>query len=286
VAGASAALVIGCDDKIPAPAIRLALKRPSVAVEIDDLALPRRPPRAPTGSEFIARTRRMSRPEREKAVIEEILGGNVPSFLRTLVEVPVTHRDGKVVHTGFVRVTPDYLSIGTDDDFIRMPMNGRSAQRIAQAASCVLPTPALVDAIYRTASLKLSSSPLPPGEEMMSSEYFERHNAEIEEHRRRAQGRLGALTAGHKKDVVITRRLEYEPHQLAIYGWHRDDGVPLQLLSTFHEDTYVDYTHGVRLVAGQMALDGEIAAVGEVLRDARRCALLSGEGPVSASYAI
>ncbi len=36
---------------------------------------------------------------------------------------------------------------------------------------------------------------------------------------------------------------------LAIYGWHRENGVAIQPLTIVHKDTYVDYSHGIRLVS-------------------------------------
>ena len=261
--------------------------KPSVPREIhlDDLPLPPRRASALSGSQFIDKTHSMSFHAREAAVLEEVLSGNVPAFLRTLVPVEICGGHAQWRHKGEVHVAADYLCIGSDDDFIRMPMNGRTAQRVASALGCVLPTPKLVDAIYDQAAVRLTSSPMPHGAKMMSSEYFREHNRDIESHRARVRGRLGDLTAGHKKDVVLSRRLEYQPGHLAIYGWHRDNHIALQLLSTFHEDTYVDYTHGVRLVSAQMTVEGEPRQVMDVLRDVKAWSLLSLEGPIHATYA-
>ena len=257
---------------------------PAREIDLDDLALPDRRPGALCGTRFIDKTRSMSWNQREAAVLEQVLGGNVPRFLRKLTTVPISLQRGSQHHAGSVRVIPDYICIGSDEDFVRMPMNGRTAQRIASATGCVLPTTKLVDSIYDHAQYKLASTPRPHGPKMMSSGYFLEHHLEIEGHRKKLGGPLGALCAGHKKDVVISRRLEYQPRHLAIYGWHRDDNRAIQFLSTFHEDTYVDYTHGVRLVAEEMMLDGELRNVGDVLKDTELCALLSTEGPVQASY--
>ena len=47
---------------------------------------------------------------------------------------------------------------------------------------------------------------------------------------------------------------------------------------TIHEDTYADYSHGIRLGRAAMVLDGAAVDVREVLRDPARSALLSDEG--------
>ena len=92
---------------------------------------------------------------------------------------------------------------------------------------------------------------------------------------------LGALVAGIKKDVVITNRLGEKPNRLAIYGWHKLDGTPIQPLTIVHKDTYVDYSHGVRLMKRTVIVDGKPWDVRHVLHAADLCRLLSDEGPVS-----
>ena len=88
------------------------------------------------------------------------------------------------------------------------------------------------------------------------------------------------LTAGHKKDIVITNRLTWKPKKVAIYGWHYPGGGVVQDLCTVHGDFYADYSHGVRLVHGTMIADGETREVAEVLTDPILSVLLSDEGPL------
>ena len=75
---------------------------------------------------------------------------------------------------------------------------------------------------------------------------FLRHNEIV----RRARNRpLGKLVAGHKKDVVITNKVFTKPGKVAIYGWHKPDGKPIQPLYTGHAESQVDYSHGIRLAS-------------------------------------
>jgi len=229
----------------------------------------------------------MTAGERELAILAEVLAGNVPSFERTLRSVRISVPNGLDVRSAHVRVVADYLAIGVDDDFIRIPMTPRTAQKIALAAGCVLPTRKIVDEVYRAATVKLTSPTFAPGDGMTSSGTFELHERAIEERRREVGGRLGDLTAGHKKDIVISARLRVSPGRLAIYGWFREDGRPIQPLSTVHDDKYVDYAHGVRLVDRAMLVDGKPRDVVDVLRDPVLSALLSDEGVVDpAAYAV
>ena len=42
--------------------------------------------------------------------------------------------------TGTIEVQPDFLAIGSDDDFIRMPMTPQTAQKIADLSGGLLNT--------------------------------------------------------------------------------------------------------------------------------------------------
>ena len=87
----------------------------------------------------------------------------------------------------------------------------------------------------------------------------------------------GTLTAGHHKDLVSTPRLAGTPGKVAIYGWHRPDGTPVQPLYTGHADTWVDYSHGVRLVGKTVSLNGHDTTVEQILADPKTAGLLSDE---------
>lgn len=245
------------------------------------LALPPRPAGAMTGSQFIEATKHLSRPEREAALEREILAGNVPDFARQMKEIDVetVAKDGQR-HTGKLRVMPDYLAIGSNDDFVQIPMNPLTAQRIADQTGTSLPTKKIVDDVYRQAEVKLRPQPLPAGPQMMSNDYIQRHQGLVNGQRAEVGAELGALTAGHQKDVVITGRLDQHPDRVAIYGWHQPSGKPIQPLSTVHENTYADYSHGVRLVSGTMVVDGVERPLADVLRDPNLAGLVSDEGVI------
>jgi len=101
------------------------------------------------GGKFFAETVADLPPKaREAAIVQEILRGNIPDFLRTFVTIKVG--DGVAYE-----VMPDYLAIGTDADFVRMPMMPQSAAIIATAFGCTLPTRKMVNDIYAQAAIKL-----------------------------------------------------------------------------------------------------------------------------------
>lgn len=225
-----------------------------------------------TGAVFLEATKSLTRAAREEAIFDAIAGGATPSSMQLFADVPLEHG----AHAGVVRVAIDYASIGTDEDFVRIPMNPITAQRLADRLGYVLPTKRLVDAIYRAAIVKLTPSPLPASPQMMSNDYYGRHHEAVE--KQRAGRGAGVLIAGHKKDVVVTKRLVQRPDRVAIYGWHRPDGEPIQPLSLVHEATYADYSHGIRFVQATMLVDGQERAVAEVAEDPELASLLSDEG--------
>ncbi|MBF0441724.1 MAG: hypothetical protein HQK54_07475 [Oligoflexales bacterium] len=218
--------------------------------------------------------------EREEKILTEFEKGNLPSFLRRLVPIHIAHENNGKKHKITVWVMPDYLSIGSDDDFVRIPMNPVTAQKIADYYGLLLPTTIIVDEVYRQAKIKLKPSNMPPGPEMTSIDFYLNHNKRIED---QLKGKShGALTAGHKKDIVVTNRLNNTPtRRVAIYGWHRtlrDTGTPIQPLSVVHGVKYADYSHGIRLVGRGVVIDGMEYDLEDVLKDKAFAFLLSKEG--------
>ncbi len=239
--------------------------------------IPKRPVNAPGGAAFFKTLDQLTPAAREEAIAEEVLRGNIPNFLRTFQNVTVKGKDasGKE-HTAVFEVMPDYLAVGSDTDFVRVPLTPQTAARIADACGCALPTRKVVDEVYRASTVRLD--PKPMTEDRESSVTFARHNALIEE--QRAGQKLGALVAGTKKDVVVSNRLAEKPNRVAIYGWHKADGKPIQPLTIVHGEKYVDYSHGVRLMNRKIVVDGKPRDVRHVLYSVDLNGLLSDEGPV------
>jgi hypothetical protein len=233
---------------------------------------PKRPPDAIGGRAFMSSIAGLSREQRETAILKEITHGNIPDFLRRWKSVLIATDAMR----GTISVMPDYLAVGSDDDFVRVPMTPQTAQQIADRFDCTLPTRRMVDAIDAAAEVRLAPQPLTEDRESVAA--FLLSNDRIES--QRAGKPLGALTIGAKKDVVLSPRIHEHPGRVAIYGWRQLDGTPIQPLTTVHVNWYVDYSHGVRLVRDWITIDGEVAKITDLLRDPQRCALVSDEGPV------
>lgn len=274
-------LILCCSVSLPAAAGAMSLPGPSGPCAQQLLrAIPSRPANAPTGHEFARRVWNLSGPGRDALVVAQLVDGNVPHFLRRLVPVTVRGESARGAARITVCVLPDYLAVGSDSDFLYVPLGLAAALDVAARFGDVLPTPKLVDAIYATSPVKLAPEPLAPTEAMRSTAYVLHHTELIDLQRASYPEPLGTLTSGDKKDLVLTDRLWKTPGRVAIYGWQRVSGRPIQPLSTFHGARYADYSHGVRLVSRIVYVNGVARNIDDVLADRDLAPLLSREGPL------
>ena len=228
------------------------------------LILPGRSKTAVTGDDFFKSVFAVTREQREAKAKDEILSGNIPAFLRRMVKIKTSIKTsrGKIIHAYYF-VTPDYLSIGSDKDFARIPLTPMTAQSIADSLHCFLPTRKIVNDIYRAAKVKLEPVPMYAFRDSAVTMY--QHNLIIEGQRKLRKG----LIAGIKKDVVITGMLtrSSKTNRVAIYGWQKLDGKPIQPLYTGHVNWYVDYSHGIRLVYRTIYINNRPMDYIDVLKD-------------------
>ncbi|MDO6391883.1 hypothetical protein Q4E40_17225 [Pontibacter sp. BT731] len=239
-----------------------------------NLSLPARPAAALSGAAFYQQAAAYTWQQRDSLAVREILSGNVPDFLRKFVAIPVSAvtAEGKTIQATFY-ASPDYVSVGHNADWARIPLTPTAAQQMADSLGCFLPTRKMVDAIYMQATVKLE--PLPLYALRDSTPTFYHHHLMIEGQR---QGRKG-LIAGIKKDVVISSKVSQDtrPNRVAIYGWHRPSGKPIQPLYTGHINWYVDYSHGIRLIHRKLKVNGKWMDYTQVLQDPELRQLLCDE---------
>jgi hypothetical protein len=225
------------------------------------------PPRSSsiTGSEFYKTAFPFKWQQRDSFVVKEVLDGNIPSFLKRFVPIHVGMKDsltGKTVKATYY-VAPDYLSVGTDKDWARINITPYAAQRIADTFNCFLPTRKMVDDIYKAAKVKLEPVPMYAFRDSTPTMYH--HHLIVEGQRK---GRKG-LVAGIQKDVVISGKISRDgkTDRVAIYGWHKLDGTPIQPLYTGHVYWWVDYSQGIRLVYRKIRVEHKWMDYTDVLKD-------------------
>jgi len=75
-----------------------------------------------TGNEFYHQSFAMKWQARDSFAVKEVLAGNIPSFLKKFERIKVSIVDSltaKMINAEYF-VSPDYLSIGTDEDWARI----------------------------------------------------------------------------------------------------------------------------------------------------------------------
>ncbi len=260
----------------------LAAAAPDPCADALTRGIPERAPTAPGGRAFAQQIRAIPDDERESRIEQQLLTGNIPTFLRHLVPIRMQAPlpDGTAVDV-VVCAAPDYLAIGSDDDYLLTPLRLSTALSIASAYGFTLPTTRIVDAIYAQAPIHLVPQPLPASSEMRSTDYSLRHNELVGVQRSSLGMPLGTLVAGDKKDLVLTNRLRTHLDRVAIYGWHTGNGKPIQSLSTVHGWRYADYSHGARLISAQVFVNGAPRSIFNIMQDDRLARALSNEGVIA-----
>lgn len=215
---------------------------------------------------------------REDQVLRLTKAGGVPSFLQQWVEVPVENSMGRDV---VIRTLPDYLALGTDEDYVYVSVNPVTAEAIGQwVGGALLPTRKLVRAIYSAAPQKVSAQPWGPpyDHSMRHTSRWYTQTAKVRKTMAALGHVQGTLTAGHAKDVVIGQRLlETKGERLGIFGWFKSNGEPIQGPGVnwhSHVWWYCDYSQYVRFVHPYVRVDGKELRYEDMLKDAELFALV------------
>ncbi len=253
------------------------------------LNIPQRSANALEGSEFVSRVTGLRITDREKALVKEILSGNVPSFSRKLRPLKIIQSiNGKDYELIFYTVC-DYMAIGSDTDYLYIPMTPSTAQYLADKLNCSLPTKKMVDIIYTKAEVKLRPQPIPPSDKMTTVPVFWQHTDSI----KRQISQIGLdrstdnIIGGHKKDIIISNKIysaDRDYDRVVIYGWHRSVNDPIQPVYNGHITKYADYSHGVRMISNIVFLNNDSMQIDQILEDPNLSILLSSEGVISKPY--
>lgn len=241
----------------------------SIIVPIRRLNIPPRKPDAESGKDFMNRIAPLSRDDREEEIYKAVSSGNIPGFLRNTKTLNGEFADSTgLMHKVIYEAMPDYLAVGNDTDYCRIPMNPYTAQRLATLSGASLITSKLSDHIYEMADKKLTPfNYVPVGNANELVTKFEEHNAQVEKQLNEAGGKKGDLVAGIQKDVILSSRLANQPGKVVIYGWHKPDGKPIQPVYSGHIWWYVDYSHGIRFINNEVLIDGKPALFSDILKD-------------------
>ncbi len=287
------AIVFYLSALLPALVPVFATQQKNMPVSADDsiayLNLPDRRDDAAEGSVFAALISDLNIDDRERAVVDEILSGNVPSFSRKLKPLKISESiDGKNYEVVFFTLC-DYLAIGSDRDYLYIPLRPSTAQYLADRLNASMPTKKLVDVIYSNADIKLHPQPIPPSEKMTTVPVFLQHTDSIKQQIEQIGFDRSAdlVIGGHKKDVIISNKIyssDRDFERVVIYGWHLSENNPIQPVYNGHSADYADYSHGIRFIFKTVYLNGDSTGIADILGDAILARLLSDEGVISKPY--
>jgi hypothetical protein len=227
--------------------------------------------------------------QRENAIFKEIKKGNVPNFLRKPTRITTTNVE--INASIEFDVLPDYFAIGSDSDFFYVPMTPILAQRVAKLIDCSLPTKKMVDLIYQNASIKLAPKPILPTKAMTTVPVFIAHTDSIlmQLSSYWIQHQNSALTAGNKKDVILSNKIYGEKTaRVVIYGWHQLNGQAIQPVYNKHTHLWVNYSHGIRFILNEVVSNrnGKMhrTTLRKALSNPKKSILWSDEGLIKKPY--
>jgi len=221
-----------------------------------------------TGSEFINELKQIgdldhspkAREEMSQKILEAIDAGHIPSFCHQNNFQTVTMENAEGIKVQF-KTSADYLSIGTDNDYVRIPITPMLALKLRQKYGWSMPTAKMTDAIYNQAGEKLTGIGLVKSqkdtEHMQSAAFINRHNQLYnqqltpQEREQIAKGNL--LVAGHKKDIILSRYTINHPDVMDFRGLYLQPGKPIQT-NPAHTPAYSDYAQGFRLIAPKITI--------------------------------
>jgi hypothetical protein len=167
------------------------------------------------------------------------------------------------------------------------------AQRIANLTHCTLPTSLMVNQIWTNSTVRMTANTFNPATYNINSvQVFALENSSNMAERASTTNShpLGALVSGDKKDIIISTLIYNSlqngvPKPVVIYGWIQPSGSPIQPEFNGHAESYMDYSHGVRLVQMAVTLDGAANTVNNILTDPVLYQLLCNEGaPIAVPY--
>ncbi len=217
---------------------------------------------------------------RSQRMVERVRSGSVPSFIRDQhwrwVEVKGAG------HTLRYLVAPDYMSIGTADDYLVFGPTPDEGQSIADSYNAIIPSRKMVTDIRNAAQKRMPLADVKQPPENIPVGKIETVDAVLAARRidrTRSYDPSAQLVAGHRKDIVVGPNLDGS--RVAIFGGEggTTSGWAIQPYSTIHGSYYGDYSHGLRLVSRRAFLDGTEVDLASIFTDPALHVLVSDQGP-------
>lgn len=218
---------------------------------------------------------------REAIVAAALEAGEVPDYLLALKEVVVEENGHRLVYL----VSPDYITLGTAEDAVRMPMLLKTARAWMKKNGYILPTRKMVEQIWGAAGAQAYFVGWGAPYDMKSMTGLDRYV----QHSKKIDDRLGdalaavrggdVIFAGGKKDLISSPRQRGD--NIVIYGGPLESGGVQQYLMADHGWFWIDYSQCFRMVATKATLDGVEVNLIDVMKDPVFAGMISDEGHFS-----
>lgn len=196
---------------------------------------------------------------REQFVLDTLTSLPRDQVVKTMKPITISKPDGSKIT---YEVMTDYITV----DGMRVPMSGVTAQKVADHFGLNLPTPRMVDEIYKNADVQVTAQPLSGsgatvngknysgsqvvqtgvGYAPFAAAYNDKVNQQLADKGVQAGG--NQIVAGFAKDIVPPAK----EGSLGLYGLYDSKGRPIQGGNgqTPHDtNTHTEYGSYVRLVS-------------------------------------
>ncbi|MBN2195874.1 MAG: hypothetical protein JW751_23860 [Polyangiaceae bacterium] len=239
--------------------------------------------RGPGGARLVEQYAKLDpedEPARHRFVLEQIAAGNLPSSWNRWVTVQVRGQFGTRVEFD---VSPHGLRIGSDADWVEIPLDGPHFAAAAELLGCRLSTAWMVEqtcqqarrsgtVVHFFAAAEIAQSlgwhdwqnNSPDGLKMKGATFFRQRSSLLRHWLDEHHVASGDLVVGYFKDVVSPVDGLTRPRGLEIVGGRDDSGREIQPLSGgLHHTRFFDYSHNVRLVRDPIRVDGKSLTLDE-----------------------
>lgn len=212
---------------------------------------------------------------RHLLVLEQVARRNMPETWDHWATVTATGRNGTVVA---FEVSPHGLRIGTNSDWVEVPLDGPHFAAAAEILGHQLATEWMVEqtylqarsnggAVHYFAAAEIANSlalvewkhDAPDGEKMRSPEFFQHRSTLLQNWLHQHSIDPDTLVSGYFKCVVLPIDGLTRHNGLEMIGGHTDQGDGIQPLSGgFHARTFFDYSHNIRLAKNVIRVNGQV----------------------------
>ena len=245
--------------------------------------IPRLSERALSGKEFMEEYKKLEPAQRHMLVLQQLAIGNVPDHFKQFETIRVKSSKGNVLE---MQVARHGLRIGTDANYVEVPLDGPTAMAAAEIYGCTLPTPWISDQIYTAAEASKGIVPFidapqiakrmgiewnpskPDGKWMMSAEFVAERNKMLREYCREHGITDNQLTYGYHKDIIHPLPGTTKAGRLEIYGGRNVSGKRVQPISGGHHvRSYFDYSHQARFIRTSVKINGETMNISDFMNN-------------------